>query len=67
MKFKEYMNEDVNDFKTLRNMVSIVSHKKDLNYIINVIEKSLKQKIITDREYKKLQKEIKILKKSLKL
>ena len=28
MKFKEYLNEDVKDYKTLRNMVAVVSHKK---------------------------------------
>jgi len=67
MKFKEYLKEDVKDFKTLRNMVSVVSHKKDLDYIIDVVEKSLKQKLINDKEYKKLQKEIKILKKGLTL
>jgi len=67
MKFKEYLKEDVKDFKTLRNMVSVVSHKKDLDYIIDVVEKSLEQKLINDKEYKKLQKEIKILKKGLTL
>jgi len=67
MKFKEYINEKVEDFKTLRNMVSIVSHKKDLDYIIDVVEKSLKNKLINDKEYKKLQQEIKSLKKSIKI
>jgi len=67
MKFKDYINEKVEDFKTLRNMVSVVSHKKDLDYIIDVVEKSLKNKLITDKEYKKLQQEIKLLKKSVKL
>lgn len=67
MKFKEYINEDTNNFKTLRNMVAVVSHKKDLNYIIDVIEKSLKNKLISDKEYKKLQQEIKIMKKGITL
>jgi len=67
MKFKDYINEKVEDFKTLRNMVSVVSHKKDLDYIIDVVEKSLKNKLINDKEYKKLQQEIKSLKKSIKI
>jgi len=67
MKFKEYLNEDVKDYKTLRNMVAVVSHKKDLDYIIGVVDKSMKKKLINDKEYKKLQKEIKILKKGIKL
>jgi len=67
MKFKEYIKEDVNDYKTLRNMVAGVSHKKDFDYIVDVVEKSLKKNMITDREYKKLQKELKSLKGSLKL
>lgn len=67
MKFKEYLKEDVKDYKTLRNMISIVSHKKDMDYIIDVVEKSLKQKLITDKEYKKLQKELKELKKGISI
>lgn len=67
MKFREYLNETVKDYKTLRNMISIVSHKKDMDYIIDVVEKSLKQKLITDKEYKKLQKELKELKKGISI
>ena len=67
MKFKEYLKEDVKNYKTLVNMIAVVSHKKDLDYIVNVVEKSFKKKLITDKEYKKLQKELRELKKGLTL
>lgn len=67
MKFKEYLNEDVKDYKTLVNMIAVVSHKKDLAYIVDVVEKSLEKKLISNREYKKLQKELKIMKKGISL
>lgn len=67
MKFKEYIKEDVKNYKTLVNMIAVVSHKKDLDYIVNVVEKSLEKNMINDKEYKKLQKELKSLKRSLKL
>lgn len=67
MKFKEYLKEDIKNYKTLVNMIAVVSHKKDVEYIVNVVEKSFEKKLITDREYKKLQKELKELKKGVKL
>lgn len=67
MKFKEYLNEDVKNYKTLVNMIAVVSHKKDVEYIVDIVEKSFEKKLITDREYKKLQKELKELKKGVKL
>ena len=67
MKFREYINEGVKNYKTLVNMIAVVSHKKDLDYIIGVVENSFEKKLINDREYKKLQQEIKILKKGITL
>jgi len=47
-------------------MIAIVNNKKDLDYIEDVVKKSLGKKVINDKEYKKLQQEIKLLRKSVK-
>jgi len=64
MKFKKYLKEG--NYKKLFNMIAIVNNKKDLDYIEDVVKKSLGKKVINDKEYKKLQQEIKLLRKSVK-
>ena len=64
MKFKKYLKEG--NYKKLFNIIAIVNNKKDLNYIEDVVKKSLGKKVINDKEYKKLQQEIKLLRKSVK-
>lgn len=57
--------ENLTIYRTLLNMVSIVSNKKDLNYIIEIVDKALLKSIITKKEHFKLRKEIHYLSKHI--
>ena len=63
MKFTDFINERTM-FDSLLNMVSVVSKKADWLYVNDVVSKAFGQKLISQKQYGKLERELKELSRS---